>query len=511
MLTRRPVLLAAASVVLLASACTGSGHGVRPPATTAHSSPKAAASSPSLAPVAPADQPGSPWQISAAASGGVAGFADRTSVLPGETFRLFVSTAASSFVVHAFRMGWYRGAEGRLTWTSQPVPGKKQAAAVQSSKATRTMSAPWTPSLTVATTGWQPGHYLLRLDTSSHHASFVPLTVRDVTAAGSVVLISPVTTWQAYNLWGCCNLYEGGDGSFANRSRAVSFDRPYASNDGSAEFIDRELPVLAEAERLHLPLDYITDVDLETDPHVLDGALAVISMGHDEYWSPKMRATVTAARDAGTNLAFLGANAVFRRIRFADTAIGPDRLEIDYKVASEDPLNGRDNAAVTADWPSPPHAQPESSLLGAQYGCFPGRTRVDGVIAEPGNWLFAGTHVTKGERLPGLIGPETDAVQLSYPTPRPIEVLMHSPTKCPQNTPSHADVSYYVAPSGAGVFDAGTIDWTCIVGGSCHGRATSRTHLVVRQVTDNLLTAFAKGPAGGAHPAHDNLAALGIA
>lgn len=87
---------------------------------------------------------------------------------------------------------------------------------------------------------------------------------------------------------------------------------------------------------------------------------------------------------------------------------------------------------------------------------------------------------------------------------------MHSPTRCPQNTPSHADVSYYVAPSGAAVFDAGTIDWTCIVGGSCHGRATARTHQVVHQVTDTLLVAFAKGPAGRLHPARDNLAALGI-
>ena len=510
---RRPLLCAAVAAALLAAACTGANHHPAPPRSTTATHPTGSPSPTSgvaSAPVEPADQAGTPWRISPAAGTGVEGFADRTSVLPGDAVRLYVSTTAATFVVHAFRMGWYRGVEGRLTWTSQPVVGKKQRAAVESSVATHTMTAPWTPSLTIATTGWQPGHYLLRLDTSNHHASFVPLTVRAASAAGTVVLVSPVTTWQAYNLWGCCNLYEGGNGSFDTRSRAVSFDRPYASNDGSSEFIDRELPVLAEAERLKLPLDYITDVDLEADPHVLDGARAVISMGHDEYWSPQMRATVTAARDAGTNLAFLGANSVFRRIRFASTAIGPNRLEIDYKVASEDPLNGRNNAAVTADWPSAPDPRPESSLLGAQYGCFPGRTRVDGVIADPGNWLFAGTHVTAGEHLPGLVGPETDAVQLGYPTPRPIEVLMHSPTHCPQNNPSHADVSYYVAKSGAGVFDAGTIDWTCIVAGSCHGRATTRTHQVVRTVTDNLLVAFAEGPVGRLHPAHDNLAALGI-
>jgi hypothetical protein len=133
-----------------------------------------------------------------------------------------------------------------------------------------------------------------------------------------------------------------------------------------------------------------------------------------------------------------------------------------------------------------------------------------GVIVDPHAWLFAGTHVRAGQHLPGLIGSETDAVQLGYPTPRPIEVLLHSPTDCPNGTPPYADSTYYVAPSGAGVFDAGTIAWSCAVGPNCPP-VTALTHRVVRKVTDNLLTAFAKGPAGSAHPAHDNLARLGIA
>lgn len=107
-----------------------------------------------------------------------------------------------------------------------------------------------------------------------------------------------------------------------------------------------------------MPLDYVTDLDLHTDPQLLDGARAVISMGHDEYWSPRMRAAVTAARDAGTNLAFPGANAVYRRIRYAATPLGPDRLEINYNVAAEDPLDGNNAPDVTANWPAPPNADP---------------------------------------------------------------------------------------------------------------------------------------------------------
>jgi hypothetical protein len=289
----------------------------------------------------------------------------------------------------------------------------------------------------------------------------------------------------------------------------VSFDRPYATENGAGGFVRGQLGVLAEAERLRLPLDYVTDIDLQTIPHLLAGARAVVSLGHDEYWSPRMRAALTAARDAGTNLAFLGANAIFRRIRLGSTHLGPDRLIINYKVPEEDPLYGLDPAAVTANWPAAPDARPESSLLGAQYACLPHTPHEPGIVVDPVRWLFAGTHVRAGARLPGLIGTETDAVQLGYPTPRPIQVLLHSPTDCPNDTPAYADTTYYVASSGAGVFDAGTIAWSCAVASICP--AVSRhTHRIVRTVTDNLLAVFAAGPAGVRHPAHDNLSRLAI-
>ena len=69
----------------------------------------------------------------------------------------------------------------------------------------------------------------------------------------------------------------------------------------------------------------MTGSDLAADPHLLDGAAALISPGHDEYWTPAERAHVTAARDAGVNLAFLGANAMFRRIRLDRGRLGDDR------------------------------------------------------------------------------------------------------------------------------------------------------------------------------------------
>lgn len=455
-----------------------------------------AAHAPARTPDRLATEHGSAWRIAHADAHGIAGFANRVSVLPGQPVVLYVSTDAPLFQVHAFRMGWYRGDLGQLVWTSGYYPGRRQPGPALVAPATGTVAARWQPSLTVDTTGWLPGDYLLRLDGTGGRSGFVPLTVRAASAAGRVVLINAVTTWQAYNTWGCCDLYAGADGTFDTRSRAVSFDRPYAQEDGAGQFVEDELPVVAEAERLGLRLDYVTDIDLATVPNLLAGARAVVSLGHDEYWSPAMRAAVAAALDAGTNLAFLGANAIFRRIRLAATPLGPDRLEINYKVPTEDPLYGRDDAAVTANWPAPPAPDPESRLLGDQYGCLLlGDERAPGVIVDPHSWLFRGVHVTAGQRLPGLIGPEIDAVQPGFPTPHRIEMLLHSPVQCPTGAPAYADTSYYVAPSGAGVFDAGTIRWACAVYGDCEGRVAPVTGLVVRTVTDNLLRAFAAGPA----------------
>jgi hypothetical protein len=451
------------------------------------------------------------WRIAPDHRGGIAGYANRTSVTPGQAVRVYVSTRAPSFVVRAFRMGFYGGREGVEVWRSVAIPGHIQPGPQFSSPATRTITAPWSPSLTIPTARWPAGDYLLRLDASNGGRSYVPLTVRSASAAGKLVLISPVTTWQAYNSWGCCDLYQGADGSFSSRSFAVSFDRPYQAEAGAGQFLRDELPILALAAQLHLPLDYVTDIDLQQHPHLLDGASAVISMGHDEYWSPRMRDTLTTARNAGTNLAFFGANAIFRRVRFAPTALGPDRLEINYKIASQDPLNGVDNAAVTADWPAWPDPDPESALLGAQYACNLGsHAQADGIIADPTAWPFATTGVHSGQALPGLIGPETDAVQLNYPTPRPLQILLHSPTPCPGATSAYADTTYYTTPSGAGIFDAGTIAWACAIDNACATPVPPVTETIIREVTSNILSTFAGRPAGTEHPAIDNLETVGF-
>ena len=235
------------------------------------------------------------WHITDLGSpAAIEGFASRVSVLPGQSFRLYVSTTSASFRVQAFRMGWYHGTRARQVWQSGPVRARHQPGR-RVHWTTRTVTAPWHPSLTVSTAGWPPGAYLLRLDAASGAQRYVPVTVRSPSTAGKVVLLLGTTTWQAYNQWGGYSLY-GGPGGPADRAYAVSFDRPYDGN-GATLFLAFDEPPIALAERTAgVPLAYETDNDIADHPSLLNGARAVISLGHDEYYSASMRAALLAAR-----------------------------------------------------------------------------------------------------------------------------------------------------------------------------------------------------------------------
>ena len=453
---------------------------------------------------APTLLPASDWQIRSAPGTRIEGYADRTSVLPGGHVRLFVSASAGSFLVTAFRMGSYGSTPAATAWRGGPFTAVTQPPAT-GIPATRTVTASWRPDATVTTTGWQPGAYLLRLEGADGAQGYVPLTVRSPSTAGRIVLIQAVTDWQAYNDWGGLSLYHGRDRQPLSRSYAVTFDRPYAEQAGAGDFLGNELPLVAFAESLHLPLAYATDVDLHEEPHLLDGARAVVSPGHDEYYSTAMRRAVTAARDAGTNVLFLGANAIYRHIRLSATALGPDRLETDYKVSELDPLSATDPRESTAQWRSPPVSQPESALVGGFYQCNPTRARL--VVAPRLSWLTAGMGLRPRQTLGTLVGPEYDRVDLSVPTPHPLRVLFHSPLTCRNDHPFRdaSDTTYYTAPSGAGVFDAGTSKWVCALDATACGPGWGdpATYAVIRAITRRLLTAAATGPLGLSHPAVD--------
>ncbi|HMF04621.1 MAG TPA: N,N-dimethylformamidase beta subunit family domain-containing protein, partial [Acidimicrobiia bacterium] len=279
----------------------------------------------------------------------------------------------------------------------------------------------------------------------------------------------------------------------------VSFDRPYDQPGGAGDFVGLELPLVQTLEGHGYDVSYTTSVDFHRRPELALQHRALLSPGHDEYWSKPMRDGAEAARDRGVNLAFFGANAAYRQIRFEPSSVGPDRHQVCYKSATEDPMRRVDPSLVTVNWRDPPVNRSENAMIGQQYKCNP--VRDDMVVVAPDAWVFEGTGVTMNQRLPTVIGPECDAYTPGRQVPPNVQILAHSPVKCG----GFSDMTYYSAPSGAGVFASGSIWW--ITKSTAPGPG-SPFDATVAATTENILRVFGAGPAGLAHPSEPNARAV---
>jgi hypothetical protein len=445
---------------------------------------------------------------------GIEGFIDRTSAERGDTVRLYARTAAPTFTVTAYRTGYYGGVGARRIWSSATVRAPTQPDPIVH-PATRTVDcANWTPSLAIdIDETWPPGQYLLRLEPATGSASFVALIVRDDSRAVDIVVVSDVTTVQAYNAWGGFSLYGDEVGDPSRRATVVSFDRPYRNSWAQVgSIIGDTFNVGMQLESMGLDVGYITNVDQHERPDLLARHRLIVSGAHDEYYSLEMRTGLEAARARGVNIVFLGANAVFRRIRYAPSPLGPNRQQINYRSARADPLDGIDDQRVTTNWREDPDPRPESSLTGTYYESNePGLTAAM-VVVDPDAWMFDGTDVTGGVQWPGLVREEYDRVTPGAPTPEGIQVLTHSPLVC-RGKASYSDMAYYTVASGAAVLDTGTLLFEPHLGPlgpRLVGRLAGQPDLQIRRLMSNVFTELSRGPAGFTHPAQPNIDRLGI-
>jgi len=443
----------------------------------------------------------------------IEGYASQVSAVHGDQLTLFVNTTAQSFHVEAYRMGYYQGLAGRLIDTTDTVAGVKQPPPTVA-PGVNTVSCPWAPSLVInVTKSWPPGNYLLKLVGSGGEQQYIPLTVRDDTSTAAYVLQNSVTCWQAYNLWGGYSLYgRSGTGTdFANRARVVSFDRPYPQiwAQGAADFFGNEFPVLYNMEQLGLDMTYWTDVDLHANPSRLATHKALISLGHDEYWSFEMRQAAQDALTWGTNLAFLGANACYRQIRLSPSSVGANRLETCYKDASEDPVSTTEPQLTTVDWNQAPLNNPESSLIGSMYQSV--RANADLIVTDSSSWFWKGCGLSDGTALPGVVQGEYDRYVPNLPGPTNLDVLAHSPVPGQGNW---SDITYYTVPGGGGVFASGMASWvfklsdttqfpTIIVPAALPGI----TEVLLRAM-ENIYGTFGAGPASFAMASTGNWSSI---
>jgi hypothetical protein len=461
------------------------------------------------------------WQIHGQHAG-IDGFADKVYAADGQDVTLYVSTTGPWFRAAAYRMGYYEGKGAVLVWHSRQIAARRQPACTLTRGINMVSCDHWTPSLTILlTSAFVQGDYLIKLTGPGGRASYVPLTVWDPASTATYVIKNDVFTWQAWNYYGGYDFYAGmgscpaGTYPLCSRARVVSYDRPYAAEDGSGNFLTLEYPLVRWAEQHGLDVTYATDLTVQQHPGYLGRHKVLLSLGHDECWSLAERQAAIAATGLGMNVVFFGASPILRHVRTQASPLGPDRELVDYRDAAEDPLLGKASPLeVTGnEWASPPTSWPEYDFVGDTYEGFlePGIT-VGLLVADPGSWVFAGMGLRAGEIIPGVIGSDVDKFDLSMGQPSDDQILAHTrlPADLGQTSqpPFYSDMTYYTAvSSGSGILDTGTNNWIPAlgydrVGCSRAGKVCARRAL--SQITGNILRIFGLGPAGRTHPSAPN-------
>jgi hypothetical protein len=430
---------------------------------------------------------------SVAETASIEGYADRTSVAPGESvgFHIASSDAGGRYRLVLFRLGWYGGGGARLVTCLPSCDGDKDALHPPPrpiEPGDGEVQAGW-PATDVLTVGadWVSGYYearvVLTAGPNSGRAHRIWFFVREARLDPSAVLVQvPVNTWQAYNSWGGHSLYDFNSRNGRRASR-VSFDRPYAIGmpGSQASPVGWEYQLVRFLEREGVDVSYQTDLDTDRDPGSLLSHRLVMTAGHSEYWTKAMRDAFEAARDQGTNLAFLGANNAYWQVRYENDR----RKLVGYKSDADPVADPTLKTILFRDLD-----RPECQLVGVQHEGWLRQEQGDylvepSVLDDP--W-FAGTGFTAWSAVRGVVSREYDSLPLWQPAGchQPgLRVLFHD-AGAPR-----AESTRYVAPSGARVFASGSLQFSWgldAFGTGEHGHtgADPRLQQFMRNALDDL-------------------------
>ncbi len=470
------------------------------------------------------------WKlVSSARSHQIEGYASATSVDRGNQIIFYVNTEAPTYDIDIFRMGFYQGFGGCLVTSIGNLSGNSQLNR-RCIDELGMIECQWEPSYSFKIPdAWHSGVFLAKLTSAAYvdgqganissYDQYIIFVVRDDLSISDVMFQSSVTTYQAYNLWGGTSLY----GDFKdpagidhnNQAHGVSFNRPYLFGNGCSDFLYWEYPMLRWLESNGFDLTYCTDIDTDVRGELLLNHKVFLSVGHDEYWSLRMRNTVETALTQGISLAFFGANAMYWQVRLygsafdaaADAAAAnavlaaaaagappaavsaaagalvsygtsledglsaEPRIVVSYKeLAAADPLGGVENKRVTTNWRNDPVARPEDAIIGQMWESWYDTGNFPWVAINTDLWPFEGTGINDGDSFPGIVGYEYDLVydgteadpppHTAFPAPAGLLKLAQSSVTNDSDTPSHSNTTLYTAPSGAMVFAAGTISWS---------------------------------------------------
>ena len=392
------------------------------------------------------------WWQTTPANGAIEAYADEVSAFPGDDVALRVNVPSGDrYRIRVFRLdaspnGATRIDCGALCHSFER--GVAQPAAV-TDPVTNEIRAPWsvTERLHVGE-DWPSGYYVIQFALKSgpqvDQAAWTPLIVKKPASApqAPIVVEIPISTAAAYNEWGGLSAYSGGPWS-----DVVSLDRPFKNG-----LLGGEYPLLRFLYANGFDVDVQTDLDTDADPESLTRHRVAVVAGHDEYWTQATSDAWYAAKKAGVNLVFFGANIGYWRTRLQDDG----RSIAIYKHGTRDPLG------VTGYYRD---THPECQLIGVQHQAgelnWPEGDYTVTAEALANRWM-QGTGFSTGDTLSRLVSVEADTqphwqelIGQTCPS-RPVTVLFRRDAG--GETRGDARAVTYVARSGARVFAAGSLN-----------------------------------------------------
>jgi hypothetical protein len=485
--------------------------------------------------------PGTPpsvWDMTSGEGTTIQGFADPFSVNVGSSINFKIESPASGYTVDIYRMGYYGGDGARLVASVTPNIAVSQSQPACNTNTTTGLvdcgnwgvSASWNVPATAVS-----GVYFAHIERTdkTDDENQIPFVVTNNASHSDVVFMTSDETWQAYNDWGGYSLYTGDSTgkpwatSALDPGRAVqvSYNRPFATRfdtpGGQDYFFANEYPMIRFMEKNGYDVSYVSqeDVGASTGASMLEQHKTFMNVGHSEYWDAADRANVTAARNAGVNLAFFAGNLMWWKTRLAASQFGNEanRTLITYKEsldsAQTDPS---DPPTWTGEWRDPrfsPPAdggQPENALTGQLWtvNCCSYAMQVPAAYSKLRLWrntsvasLAAGQTATFSAE---TLGYEWDSdvdngfrpageIDMSKTTEAASQVVLDPQEDIGPETETNS-LTLYRAASGALVFDTGTVQWAWGLDSTHDGDATPIS-LPMQQATVNLLADMGAQPA----------------
>ena len=404
----------------------------------------------------------------------VEGYTDQPSYAPGDTIAVKVSAQSSPVKWTLYRTGWYDGAGARAIRSG--LVGATQQTLPPSSTWDVPCEPQWATTFTIAVTpDFVTGVYALKL-TRGSLSSFVVFVVRDDSRKAELTFQRSDFTDAMYNNWDGAGNHSS---YYAYHPQWISLDRVVISPASwfypySGGYFNYEYSMVRFLEREGYDVTYLSNLDVHQNPHALERAPAFLSVGHDEYWSPEMRDQIEGARNRGVHLGVFSSDTCDGVLRFRPG--DPHAFSTNTTDATADNPLRNEWIAKPVDLTAPPDQNPGDTLLGTHYGGWCAQPHPD-CLGDPFTKLtetdalrlLATTHPSlralspDTASIPAIIGYEYEVPYTGMtPLPFPLVTIGDVPS-IPSSVIFDHGVPVTVAyqhPSGARVFNAGSMHWT---------------------------------------------------